>query len=871
MATEESHEIWPLICFKLIANTRESRIQTETAMAANHSSGANGLAHWLKRSSQWDGWILVLGGGIVLTGWCLGNESLKRVIPGFVAMNPMTALSFVFAGISLLCYWRGENRSSPAAIAGRTLAGFLVVVGALKLCAYEFGWQLPFDRVLFHDQILQETGFPNQIAPNTAFNFLMGGLALWLLNSPRRRFSRWAQNMSLALMFISLVPLVGYVYQASYLYSIGSYIPMALHTAALFCILAFGILLAQTESGIVAVLTSQTPGGTVARRLLPFAFGVPFVLGALVILGEKARIFPAELAVSIIVVGSFAVFSGLIWWNALTLNRADQTRCRAETQLQKANDQLEARVAERTASLQQANETLHLQILRQKEAEEKIRKQAELLDQARDAILVLDAEQRVIFWNKGAERIYGWQRREIMGKNAGHFLFANGEPAGLQKVTETGAWSGELQQTTKGGQKLTVESSWTLVGEDARHGKHILIINTNITEKKNYEAQLLRSQRMESIGALAGGIAHDLNNALAPVIMGAELLRQNPEMENRELLLDTILTSANRGTEMVRQLLSFARGSQSRNGPVQIDSLLKEMIKILRDTFPKAIAVDSSINGNPGAVRGDATEIHQVLLNLCINARDAMPRGGRLTLAAENVVLAGEDIPSSAGAKPGAYVLLSVADTGTGIPPEVLPRIFDPFFTTKGPDKGTGLGLSTVNNIVKNHNGFIRINTEAGKGTEFRIYLPALPAAEATEARTAKPALPMGHGEMIMVMDDEQAVREITKTTLESCGYRVVTAANGLLGITCFGEYKDDIKVVVSDTDMPYMDGLIAIHAIQKMKPDVHVIIASGGKPESEPLENIDASRVVRLNKPFTVDRLLTMVAEAIASEMQKN
>lgn len=839
--------------------------------SGRNSSSQSGLAHWLKSSSQWDGWILILGGGIVLTGWCLGNESLKRVIPGFVAMNPMTAVSFIFAGVSLLCFWRVKNLSPHTAIMGRTLAGFLVVVGALKLCAYEFGWRLPFDQILFHDQLQRETGFPNQIAPNTAFNFVMGGLALWLLNSPRRHFSRWAQNTGLSLLFISLVPLVGYVYRASYLYSIGSYIPMALHTAFFFCILAFGTVLAQTDSGIVAVFTSRTPGGSVARRLLPFAFGVPFVLGALVILGEKTQVFPAELAVSIIVVGSIAVFSSLIWWNALTLNRTDQVRREAEVRLQKAHDELEERVAERTASLQQANEAMHLQLIRQQEADEKIRKQAELLDKANDAILVLDAQNRVTFWNKGAERMYGWKADEIIGKDAGNFLFANGDPAGLQRVSEIGAWTGELQQTTNDGQTLTVESSWTLVRDDAGQGKQILIINTNITEKKNYEAQLLRSQRLESLGALAGGISHDLNNALAPVIMGAELLKQNPQMENRDLLLDTILASANRGTAMVRQLLSFARGSQSRNGAVQIDSLIKEMVKILRDTFPKSFAIDSSIDGKLCSVRGDATEIHQVLLNLCINARDAMPHGGRLTLAAETVELTREKIPSHVDARPGTYALLTVTDTGTGIPPEVLPRIFDPFFTTKGPEKGTGLGLATVNNIVKNHNGFIQIQTETGKGTLFKIYLPAIQAAGTGESKTAKPALPMGHGEMIMVMDDEQAVREMTRTTLESYGYRVVTAANGMLGITCFGEYQKDIKVVVSDTDMPFMDGMAAIHAIQKMKPDVRVIVASGGKGDSEMLQKLDTKHLIRLNKPFTVERLLTTVAEATTPGAKSN
>lgn len=832
--------------------------------AANDSKRRNGLAHWLKNFSQWDGWILILGGGIVLAGWGLGTDSLKRIIPGFVAMNPVTAIGFIFTGISLLCFWREGNTGMAATVTGRLLAASVVILGAIKLCGYEFGWHLSFDQLLFRNQIRHDAGIHNQIAPNTAFNFVIAGLALWLLNSSRRTFSRWAQNLSLALLCISLIPLVGYVYGASKLYSIGSYIPMALHTAILFCVLAFGTLLAQTDSGVVAFFTSNTPGGTLARRLLPFAFGVPFALGALAILGQRTGVYPAELGVSIVVVGSFAVFSGLTWSSALALNRADQKRRAAESRLQQAHDELEARVTERTASLREANEALRLQMLRRQEADEKIRKQAELLDEAKDAILVLDADLHVIFWNKGAERLYGWAAEEVLGKRAGEYLSAGDEPAGFQKVYESGTWTGELQQTGKNGQMMTVESSWTLVQDDAGQPTHILIINTNITEMKSYEAQLLRAQRMESIGALAGGIAHDLNNALAPVIMGAELLKQNPDTEKRELLLETILASAGRGTEMVRQLLTFARGSQGRVGPVQIGSLVNEMVKILRDTFPKSIAIDSSLSGKHCIVRGDVTELHQVLLNLCINARDAMPRGGRLTVAAETLELTPANIPPGVEAPTGPYVMLSVADTGTGIPAGVLPRIFDPFFTTKGPEKGTGLGLSTVNNIVKNHNGFIRIHTEIEKGTEFRIYLPAVEAAEAGEGPGTRPPIPIGGGQMIMVMDDERAVRELTKTTLENYGYRVVTAANGLLGITCFGEFKDDIMVVVSDTDMPFMDGLLALNAIQKMKPDVQIIIASGGKSDSELLLKIDTTNVVRLPKPYTVERLLTAVADAI-------
>ena len=828
------------------------------------------VTHWLKHFSQWDGWILVFGGLVVLLGWVFGIEFLKRVFPGFVAMNPATAVGFMIAGISLLSFWQIRSHSRLARFVGRTLAGFLIVLGALKLCEYEFGWHLPFDQIFFPTQVRHETViqnqivFPNQMAPNTAFNFLMSGVALWLLNSWPHRFSRFAQNLSLLLLFVSLVPLVGYIYHASYLYSIGSYIPMALHTAILFALLSIGVLLAQPETGVVAVFLSETPGGGAARRLLPFGFGIPFILGALAIFGAKRNFYPAEFGTSIVVVGSFAAFSALIWWNAVSVNRADKKRREAEIHLQKAHDELELRVSERTVSLRQANEALQMQILLQQKAEEKIRQQAKLLDEAKDAILVLDLQQRVTFWNKGAERLYGWTVGEILGKNGNDLLFAGGQPAGVSQIFETGAWSGELPQLTKASQPMIVESSWTLVKDEFGKPQSILIINTNVTEQKNYEAQLLRSQRMESLGALAGGIAHDLNNALAPVIMGADLLLDKlPDTKDR-VLLETISASAKRGSEMVKQILTFARGSQGRNALVEIRSLMKEMVKILTDTFPKSMDIQSHLEPKLWTIRGDVTELHQVLLNLCVNARDAMPRGGRIMLAAENVTLKAETLPANPNAAPGSYIMLSVTDTGTGIPPEILPRIFEPFFTTKAPDKGTGLGLSTVSNIVRNHRGFVDVKTQKDKGTSFRVYLPAIMAAEAIQNEPEKPILPTGNGELILIMDDEQAVRALTRTTLETYGYRVVTAANGLLGITCFEQFKDEIAAIISDTDMPLSGGLDAIRSIQQLKPDVRIIIASGGKRDPNIFHDISTKHLTELQKPYTIEQLLNAVADAV-------
>jgi PAS domain S-box-containing protein len=500
-----------------------------------------------------------------------------------------------------------------------------------------------------------------------------------------------------------------------------------------------------------------------------------------------------------------------------------------------------------------------------RESEEKIREQAALLDKAQDAILVVDVGDHVVYWNKSAERIYGWSAPEIIGRKANELLTR--DPARYKEarkcLLEKGIWTGELTTASRDRRELIVESRWTLVRDETGTHKSTLIIDTDITEKKRAELIFLRAQRMDSIGALAGGIAHDLNNALAPVIMGAEILRNCHDETSRGNFLDVITSGAQRATALVKQILSFARGSGGHSGPVKLSRIIRELGKMIKDTFPKSISLLVVNQATElWTVQGDATEFHQVLLNLCVNARDAMPQGGQLTLSAQNVTLAQ---PTAAGNGPaGPYVLVCVRDTGSGIPPDVLPRIFEPFFTTKIGDKGTGLGLFTVAAIVKHHGGFVEIKTEQGKGTEFNVYLPAIASAEVAEAESHEVVLPMGHGELILVIDDEEVVRELTKTMLETYGYRVVMAQDGVQGISRFKEYQNEIKLVITDTDMPYMDGMITIHAVRELNPDIPLIVASGSKSDTEQLRRPDIKQLKSLAKPYRLEQLLVTVDTAM-------
>jgi len=545
-------------------------------------------------------------------------------------------------------------------------------------------------------------------------------------------------------------------------------------------------------------------------------------------------------------------------------------------------------------------------ITERKRAEEQLREQAALLDKAQDAILVRDLEHRIIYWNKSAERIFGWSCAEATaGREHGEISSAGppNSPAtpfypasflprsaeAWQAVLHKGEWSGEVRQPTKSGGEVIVESRWTLVRDAQGQPKSILVLCADITERKRLEAQFLRAQRLESIGTLASGIAHDLNNILAPILMSVNLLQETITEEREARLLETLRSGVQRGAEMVQQILSFTRGQEGARCQVNLKHLISEVSKIVQETFPKKIRVQTVVGKNLWAVLADTTQIHQVLMNLCVNARDAMPDGGTLLIQAENLLNAergarnadptiphnecsASRVPHAAfppDAPPGPYLVLTVADTGTGIPPEIIERIWEPFFTMKPQGQGTGLGLSTVLNIVKAHGGFIRTETELRKGTRFRVFLPAAESATRSAAPEPAAAIQTGHGENILVVDDERAFQEITKAIFNKYGYRVLTANDGTEAVALFAQHKDDIDLVMTDMVMPYLDGPATINALRRLDPNVR-IIASSGLSENEKLAR-EFTNAAFLLKPFTTEKLLATVGEMLDARKQLN
>lgn len=506
-------------------------------------------------------------------------------------------------------------------------------------------------------------------------------------------------------------------------------------------------------------------------------------------------------------------------------------------------------------------------ISQRRRAEEKVREQAALLDVSRDAIGVMDLEGRILYWNKGAEIQYEIPSSEIVGKTIAPFYkpesFADRRHA-FEQVVRNGEWSGEMRHQKKSGKEVIVQSRWTLVRDQSGQPRSILVVATDITEKKKLEAQFHHAQRLETIGTLAGGIAHDLNNVLAPILMSIELLENKLTDEKSKRLVSTIEASARRGSDIVKQVLTFARGVEGERVTLQAKHLVRDMERIALETFPKSIEIRSDVLKNLWTVNGDATQLHQVLLNLCINARDAMPQGGVIELKAENITLDQEGAHIHMNAHPGRYVTISVSDTGVGIPAEIMEKIFDPFFTTKEVGKGTGLGLSTVLGIVESHKGFITVKSEWGKGSEFKVYIPAAADSAAESVRESKAELPRGNGELILIVDDEISVREIMRASLENNGYRVLEAKDGMEAAAIYEKQRGDIKLVITDIMMPTMDGTAVIRVLRRLNPAIRIVVVTGMAEEEQLSEAMKKNVQGFLLKPFRADKLLKAIHEAL-------
>jgi two-component system, cell cycle sensor histidine kinase and response regulator CckA len=500
-----------------------------------------------------------------------------------------------------------------------------------------------------------------------------------------------------------------------------------------------------------------------------------------------------------------------------------------------------------------------------------------LLDLVTDAIVLRSIEGQVKYWNRSAERMYGWLAASAIGRQIVDFLYHIEDPhyqAAIAQTLDRGEWSGDLQLLTREGKSITVASHWYLFAATTSTPPSILTIDSDITQHKLLERQFLHAQRLENLGALASGIAHDLNNILTPIVAITELLPLKLKNldERTQKLLNTLSENSKRGRELVAQILSFARGSDGEHTLLQPRHLLAEVMQIARQTFPRSIEVSLQIeNTHLWTLSADANQLHQVLINLCINARDAMPNGGELTLMAENIILSDEYAKLHPHTHGGAYVAITVADTGIGIEPESIEQIFEPFFTTKEIGKGTGLGLSIVRTIINNHHGFIDVSSQVvggasrneNRGSQFRLYLPATPPSEGySHAQIAAKCdlshIPLvGKNELILIVDDEPSIREILGTTIESYQYRTISASNSQQAIDLYTQHHGEIRAILLDYMMPGGDPRQTIAQFHSIDPNVRAIVMSG--LSADEIEAHAHGKTIKafLAKPFSTQDLL--------------
>jgi two-component system cell cycle sensor histidine kinase/response regulator CckA len=787
----------------------------------------------VRPGARWAAYLLMAAGTLVLLGWLENISILMTVLPGKISMKPNTAVGFLCAGVCIVLLG-SRSAARRSRLLGTALAGIIIVVGLLTLLEYAFHFDLGIDQLLFKD-ILQNP-YPGRMAHITAFNFCLVGLSLLLLSISRTQ--AWlSQILSLLSGLSALLAIVGYSYGVPLLDGSIRYTSMAIHTGAGFLLLSVAILHCRPSDGLMAVVTSSYSGGWLSRRLIPVAIVVPVVLGAISI-HTRFALSDTHLALACLMVSQVVLFVGLIWTLALWLNRSEIARYSAKHALQESEKQLEQNYRS-------------------------------MFEEALIGLFQTTPEGKFLSVNPAMARIFGYESPAQMVASITDiptqmYVDPKRRDELKQQMEENGSVQNfEFQVFRKDGTKMWLTANCRAIYQDGSALRYDGTLE-DMTEHKLLEDQLRQAQKMEAVGRLAGGVAHDFNNAIGVIVGYSALLKEGLSCNDTlHRYADEVDKAGHRAASLTRQLLAFSRKQVIQPTIIDLNAVVTETEKMLRRLIGEDIQLSIIRDPNLARVRADLGQIEQILMNLAVNARDAMPQGGRLVIQTANTELDETNLRKYSYAKPGRYVMFSVSDTGCGMDKETQAHIFEPFFTTKGPAQGTGLGLSTVYGIVKQSCGYVWVYSEPGKGATFKVYFPLVEAAADPIAQAEKAEVPRG-SETILVVEDDESMRALTRNCLESGGYTVLDACDTEAAIQTVTQYDGVIHLLLTDVVMPGISGPQLSKSLAVSRPNMKVLFMSGYTADLIAQHGVLDPQIVLLEKPFTRDALLGKIRKVL-------
>jgi two-component system, cell cycle sensor histidine kinase and response regulator CckA len=767
----------------------------------------------------------------VLAGWALGARVLVCLSPGLASMKFNTALCFVLTGSAL---WLLRNSRKPSSkwqrLAGQVIGAFVIVIGALTIFEYVSGHKLGVDQFLIKDSIrAEQTPFPGRMAPHTAFDFVLLGLALILRERKKKLARLLSRNFARLAGAIALVAVIGYVYSVASFYKLASYTGMAIHTSALFILLAVGILLNDPESELVRMISSDSLGAVLERRLLPAALLVPLIVGWIRMEGQKAGLYGTEFGLALFTTANIVIFFALVLSCGEAVHRTDLERHEAESLLRKSRETLQS-----------------------------------VIQTSPMPIVGLDRDRLVCIWNAAAEHVFGWTEQELIGKR--YPLVPETEQVEFEKTLQKlgkgqTITSQETIRERKDGASVHVRSSGAAFRDERGELAGWVGILEDVTEQRQLEAQLRQAQKLEAVGLLAGGIAHDFNNLLGVIIGSAEFLMSHVgRTDPGSRYVVEILKATDRATTLVRQLLAFTRQQVLAPRVFVPNETVRGINSLLQRVIGENIQLEARLAPDLGNVKVDPGQLEQVIMNLAVNARDAMPQGGKLLIETQNVSIDESYARSHKAVQPGNYIMIAVSDTGVGMNAETQSRIFEPFFTTKEIGKGTGLGLATVYGIVKQSEGHIWVYSEVGHGTTFKVYFPHSeePASPEFETKTS----PQGSkgSETILLVEDEESLRELGTEILLQSGYQVMHAGSPQEALGLLETQSAPIDLLLTDVILPGMSGHSLAELLTPRFPHMRILYMSGYTDDAIGRHGVLEPGVEFLQKPYTRNALIQKI-----------